>query len=90
MTRKSTYVPTSTCAALRKRHCFAFFYLYHNVGIMSTNETSVTYFKSTNFMFLGGLIMALAIERSGLHRRIALKVLLLTGGQSLSIVMLGT
>lgn len=49
------------------------------LGIMSTNEVGINYLKSTNFMFLGGLILALAVEHSGLHQRVALKILLLIG-----------
>ena len=37
------------------------------------------YMRSINFMFLGGLIMAIAVERTGLHRRVALAVLRLCG-----------
>ena len=53
--------------------------LFPFLGIMSTNEVGINYLKSTNFMFLGGLILALAIEQSGLHLRIALKIMLLIG-----------
>ena len=53
--------------------------LFPFLGIMSTNEVGINYLKSTNFMFLGGLILALAVEHSGLHQRIALKILLIIG-----------
>ncbi|SDG41260.1 SLC13 family permease [Pelagibacterium luteolum] len=38
------------------------------------------------FLFMGGFILALAMERSGLHRRIALNILLRTGSQQHRIV----
>lgn len=53
--------------------------LFPLLGIMSTNEVGINYLKSTNFMFLGGLILALAVEHSGLHKRVALRILLLIG-----------
>jgi len=49
------------------------------LGLMSTNEVGINYLKSTNFMFLGGLVLALAVEHSGLHLRIALKIMMLIG-----------
>lgn len=58
------------------------------LGIMSTNDTAIFYLNSTNFMFIGGLIMAIAIEKSGLHERLALKVLTLTGS-NIRFVMFG-
>jgi len=53
--------------------------LFPLLGVCSTNEVGVNYLKSTNFMFIGGLILALAVEQSGLHTRLALKILLLIG-----------
>ena len=53
--------------------------LFPLLGVCSTNEVGVNYLKSTNFMFIGGLILALAVEQSGLHQRLALRILLLIG-----------
>ena len=42
--------------------------------------------KSVNFLFMGGLIMAIAVENSGLHRRVSL-FLLRRIGTAPSLVM---
>merc|ERR1719323_2970683 len=49
------------------------------LGLCSTNEVGINYLKSTNFMFLGGLILAMAVEQSGLHQRVALKIMMMIG-----------
>ena len=43
---------------------------------MSTGEVAINYLNSTNYMFLGGLIMAIAVEHSGLHNRVALRIIM--------------
>lgn len=43
-------------------------------GIMSANETAAAYYSPILFLVLGGAIIALAIERTGLHRRLALAI----------------
>ena len=48
-------------------------------GIMSAQDVCLNYLKETTMMFVGGLIVALAIENSNLHRRIALRVLVTCG-----------
>ena len=55
---------------------------------MTTDEVSREYFKRTNMMFMSALIMAIAVEHCNLHKRIALKVLLLFG-TSPRMLMLG-
>ena len=49
---------------------------------MSTGEVAINYLNSTNYMFLGGLIMAIAVEHSGLHNRVALRIIMRVSHES--------
>ncbi|XP_054166011.1 Na(+)/citrate cotransporter-like, partial [Oppia nitens] len=51
------------------------------LGLSTTEEACTPFLKSSNMLFLGCLALALAVERSNLHKRIALKVLLKVGTQ---------
>ena len=53
--------------------------LFPLLGIMDGRDVSTAYFNHIIFLFLGGFIMALAMEKWGLHRRIALKILIMIG-----------
>jgi sodium-dependent dicarboxylate transporter 2/3/5 len=44
-------------------------------GVMTAGETAASYYSPTMFLILGGAFIALAIERTGLHRRLALALL---------------
>ena len=44
------------------------------LGIMNATETAASYYSPILFLVLGGAIVALAIERTGLHRRLALGI----------------
>jgi sodium-dependent dicarboxylate transporter 2/3/5 len=61
--------------------------LFPILGIMPGNETAPLYINSTIFLFLGGFIIALAMERWNLHRRIALRIILLLGGSTRTLVL---
>uniref|UniRef100_A0A915E0T1 Solute carrier family 13 member 2 n=1 Tax=Ditylenchus dipsaci TaxID=166011 RepID=A0A915E0T1_9BILA len=52
---------------------------YPLFGIVTAKEVSREYFTDTNFIFMGSLIMAIAVEITNLHERVALRVLLFTG-----------
>jgi len=67
--------------------------LFPLLGIMNGKTVSTTYFNYIIFLFLGGFLIALAMEKWNLHKRIALKILLSIGvspGRILMGFMLGT
>lgn len=55
------------------------FGLYPLLGIRSSADTAATFFTDTQFLNLGGQMIAVAIEEQNLHTRIALRVLLVVG-----------
>ena len=48
-------------------------------GISSAEDTASNYYSPILFLLLGGAFIALAIERTGLHRRLSLAILRLVG-----------
>ncbi|GAA4009979.1 DASS family sodium-coupled anion symporter [Sphingomonas swuensis] len=50
------------------------FLLLPAFGIMTATDAAATYYSPILFLVLGGAILALAIERTGLHRRLALAI----------------
>lgn len=56
------------------------------LGIASIQDTAAPYSNKVIFLFLGGFIVAFAMQRWDLHRRIALNVLRFAGGNGRSLV----
>ncbi|CAG0897895.1 unnamed protein product [Darwinula stevensoni] len=54
-------------------------FLFPLLGVLGASEVCASFLKDTSMVFVGGLTVAIAIERCNLHQRIALKVLLLVG-----------
>ncbi|XP_037039079.1 protein I'm not dead yet isoform X2 [Bradysia coprophila] len=53
--------------------------LFPCLGILDTETTCMMYMKETMLMFIGGLVIALAVEFCNLHKRTALKVISIIG-----------
>ena len=56
------------------------------LGIANMQDTAAPYANKVIYLFLGGFIIALAMQRWDLHRRIALNILQFAGGNGRSLV----
>jgi len=61
--------------------------LYPLFGILEGKETAPIYVNSTIFLFVGGFMIALAMERWKLHKRIALLIIRVIGGGPSRIIL---
>lgn len=56
-------------------------------GILHAEEIASSYINSIIFLFLGGFLIAIAMEEWALHKRIALKIITVLGGSPTSIII---
>ncbi|WP_337864479.1 SLC13 family permease [Ignavibacterium sp.] len=61
--------------------------LFPATGVLSASKVSDSYINSVIFLFLGGFLIAIAMERWKLHKRIALKIITLMGSSATSILL---
>ena len=61
--------------------------LFPLLGILSGKKTAALYFNNVIFLFIGGFIVALAMQKWNLHKRIALKLILIIGLSPKRIVL---
>ena len=61
--------------------------LFPLLGVMNGKEVSATYFNHVIFLFIGGFIVALAMQKWNLHKRMALKILSITGSSPARILL---
>ncbi len=57
------------------------------LGIMDGKAVSNTYYNHIIFLFIGGFMLALAMQRWQLHKRIAIKILMITGTSPARILL---
>lgn len=56
-------------------------------GIMDIKSVAASYGSPIVFLFFGGFVMALALEKVGLHKRIALNIVKLTGTSPNKVIL---
>lgn len=60
--------------------------LFPTLGVLSSSTTAPQYMNTTIFLFIGGFVIAIAMEKWNLHKRIALSVILLFGSSPSKII----
>lgn len=61
--------------------------LFPFLGLQSATSVAAHYGNSNIFLFLGGFLVALAVEETGLHRRLALSIVALLGDSPQRLVL---
>ncbi|MBU1101490.1 MAG: SLC13 family permease [Bacteroidetes bacterium] len=61
--------------------------LFPFLGLLSGKETATAYVNSTIFLFMGGFIIAIAMEKWNLHKRIALNLISIFGVKPQRIIL---
>ena len=61
--------------------------LFPVLGVFSISESAAPYASPIVFLFMGGFLIALAMEKRNLHRRIALNLIKLTGTDANGIIL---
>jgi sodium-dependent dicarboxylate transporter 2/3/5 len=61
--------------------------LFPLIGVMDIKTVSQSYGSSIIFLFFGGFVMALALEKVHLHKRIALNIIRITGTSPNRIIL---
>lgn len=57
------------------------FVIFPFAGVSNARDTASSYYSPILFLLLGGAFIALAIERTGLHKRLSLAILSVVGSQ---------
>jgi sodium-dependent dicarboxylate transporter 2/3/5 len=57
------------------------------LGILELRETTINYANPVIYLFFGGFVLGLAIEKWGLHRRIALNIMKLAGDKPSRVIL---
>ena len=60
--------------------------LFPLMDITSFKEAAIPYANPNIYLFLGGFMLALAIERSGLHKRMALRMIIAAGSTGPNLI----
>lgn len=60
--------------------------LFPLFGVVEIEDAASPYASDTIFLFMGGFMIALAMQRWGLHRRIALRIVLAVGTQPVRLI----
>ncbi len=61
--------------------------LFPLFGVMDGKAVSSTYFNHVIFLFIGGFMVALAMQKWDLHKRIAIRILRITGSSPARILL---